>query len=218
MRVLLVEDDKVLVEEVSKALKREGFTVEQTGLGKEGMAFCDAQPPSLVVLDMGLPDVDGSEVLRHIRRRHKDLPVLILTARDSVDDKVSALDGGADDYLAKPFDMPELLARLRVLARRLGTSSTSLIEAHGIVLDLAAHQVSSNGQPLNLSRREYMVLKSLMENMGRVQTKEAIEDKLYGWGEEIASNTIEVHISNLRKKLPKDMIKTIRGVGYMIAK
>ena len=218
MRVLLVEDDRVLVEEVSKALKREGFTVEEAGLGKEGMALCDAQPPSLVVLDMGLPDVDGSEVLRHIRKRHKDLPVLILTARDSVDDKVSALDGGADDYLAKPFDMPELLARLRVLARRLGTSSTSLIEAHGIALDLAAHQVSSEGEPLNLSRREYMVLKSLMENMGRVQTKEAIENKLYGWGEEIASNTIEVHISNLRKKLPKDVIKTIRGVGYMIAK
>ncbi len=218
MRVLLVEDDRVLAAEVSRAIEREGFTVEQTGLGKEAMAFCDSLPPSLVVLDMGLPDMDGGQVLRHIRRSRKDLPVLILTARDSVDDKVRALDGGADDYLAKPFDMPELLARLRVLARRLGTSSSSLIESHGVTLDLAAHTANCDGSPLALSRREYMVLKSLMENLGRVQTKEMLEDKLYGWGDEVASNAIEVHISNLRKKLPGDMIKTIRGVGYVIGK
>lgn len=218
MKILLVEDDRVLAEGISKALQNEGFAVETVAYGKEALAVIESLPPDLLVLDLGLPDIDGNEVLKKLRRKYKGLPVLILTARDSVDDKVTALDGGADDYLAKPFELPELLARLRVLARRLGTSTTSQIEIQGVLLDTTAHEVHVNDEIVNLSRREYMVLKALMENAGRVQTKEMLEDKLYGWGDEVSSNAIEVHISHLRKKLPNAFIKTIRGVGYRVEK
>ncbi len=161
--------------------------------------------------------MDGFEVLKQIRQKHPQLPVLILTARDGLDDRCKGLDLGADDYLVKPFALPELFARLRVIERRLGTASSHLICIAGVELDNAAHHVKVNGELLTLARREYNVLKLLMESAGRIKTREQLEAGLYAWGEEVASNALEVHISNLRKKLPKDFIKTIRGVGYSVS-
>nr|WP_202410509.1 response regulator transcription factor [Pseudomaricurvus sp. HS19] len=216
--MLLVEDDATLSAALVRALRSEGFSVNDVDCGRLALEAVATAPPDLVVLDLGLPDMDGVSVLRQLRQRQASLPVLILTARDGVEDKVAALDLGADDYLAKPFEMAELLARLRVLARRLGTASSSQVQVGPVSLDTASHQVTSDGELLSLSRREYMLLLALMENSGRVLTKDALEHKLYGWGEEVASNAIEVHISNLRKKLPPQFIQTIRGVGYTVAK
>ena len=216
MKILLVEDDRALSDGLSKALGAEGFVVEVEHTGNGGLNSFAMLEPDLVILDLGLPDMDGAEVLSRLRKQSPQLPVLILTARDEITDKVDVLDRGADDYLCKPFAMEELNARLRVLARRIGTASSSRISIGEVTLDLASHNVSVNSEPLSLTRREYMILKALMENSGRIQTKEGLENKLYGWGEEIASNTIEVHISNLRKKLPTQFIKTVRGVGYSI--
>ena len=172
--------------------------------------------PEIIILDIGLPDIDGLTVLKRLRVAHPELPVLLLTARASLDAKVAGLDSGADDYLPKPFEMEELLARLRVLQRRLSAVKSSSIRIGSIILDTTSHDVRIDDKPIDLSRREYMLLKALMENARRVQTREALETKLYSWGEEIASNAIEVHIHNLRKKLPSDFIKTVRGVGYVV--
>lgn len=218
MNILLVEDDLDLAAGLVKALRREGFTVNHVPYGREAVLSVKTEAPDMVILDLGLPDIDGLQVLEGIRTAHRSLPVLILTARDGLDDKVMALDTGADDYLSKPFEMDELLARLRVVARRLGTSQNSKIELHGVSLDTRHHEVLVDHVPVKVSRREYMLLMALMENSGRVQTKEMLEQKLYGWGEEVVSNAIEVHVSNLRKKLPADFIKTVRGVGYSISK
>jgi DNA-binding response OmpR family regulator len=154
--------------------------------------------------------------LRQLRREHRELPVLVLTARDSLGDKVAGLDSGADDYLAKPFEMAELLARLRVLGRRIGTSSSNVISIGTVSLDTSNQAVTVNGVPTELPRREYMLLKVLMENAGRVQTRDSLENKLYSWGEEVASNALEVHIHHLRKKLGTEFIATVRGVGYTV--
>ena len=171
----------------------------------------------MVVLDLGLPDMDGLEVLARLRQGDSHVPVLVLTARDGLDDKVSTLDGGADDYLAKPFDMAELAARLRVFERRLSTAVTSKIVVGDVELDTAAHTVQIQGELLELPRREYMLLKSLLENAGKVLTRESLETRLYSWGEEVASNSLEVHVHHLRKKLPANFIKTVRGIGYTVA-
>jgi DNA-binding response OmpR family regulator len=216
MNILLVEDDADLARGLQKSLKNEGFSVNHVDCGQQALDSILTSEPDLVVLDLGLPDIDGLQVLKKIRANQQAIPILILTARDSINDKVIALDGGADDYLAKPFEMPELLARIRVLARRLSSSVSSHIVLGDVSLNAAAHQASVAGTELDLSRREYMLLKALMENIGRIQTKESLEGKLYGWGEEVSSNTIEVHISNLRKKIPNGFIKTIRGVGYTV--
>jgi DNA-binding response OmpR family regulator len=168
------------------------------------------------VLDIGLPDIDGINVLKQLRKTDAELPVLLLTARDSVEDKVAGLDSGADDYLAKPFEMTELLARLRVLERRLASIKTSEISVGEIVLDTLKQTVMLADEPLELARREYMLLKTLLENAGRVQTRAVLEQRLYSWGEEVSSNALEVHIHHLRKKLGNDFIKTIRGVGYKV--
>jgi DNA-binding response OmpR family regulator len=217
MKLLVVEDDVDLAAGLVKALRREGFAADAVGTGREAMHSIDIDPPDLVILDRGLPDMDGIAALKMWRAKNKNLPVLILTARSGLEDKVNALDLGADDYLAKPFEMAELLARLRVLLRRMGTALSSYIHIGDVRVDLAGNQASLGDEDLKLSRREFMLLRSLMENAGRIQTKESLEKKLYGWGEEIASNVIEVHISNLRKKLPADFIHTVRGVGYTIA-
>lgn len=172
--------------------------------------------PDVVVLDLGLPDIDGLDVLAYIRRKKSRTPVLILTARSGLNDKVNALDTGADDYLAKPFEMRELLARLRVISRRLGTADSSEVVIGSVVLNTVAHQLLVDSEKVRLPKKEYMILKILMEEAGRVKTKEMLENNLYEWGESIGSNAIEVHISNLRKKLPDNFIKTIRGVGYTI--
>lgn len=218
MQLLLVEDDSLLAEGVVSALKRAGFAVNWLASGKAACTYLVAEPPDILLLDLGLPDMDGLDILKIVRQKKLRTQVLILTARDSTTDKVAGLDLGADDYLTKPFAVDELLARLRVLERRLGNASSSIISLHEVALNTAQHQVSLAGEPLNLSRREYMLLKALMENIGVIQTRESLEAKLYSWGDEVASNAIEVHIHNLRKKLPGDFIRTIRGIGYMVPK
>ena len=216
MPILLVEDDCDLAAGLKRALQNEGFAVNHVATGADALAAIKTEAPEIVILDIGLPDIDGLTVLKRLRVAHPELPVLLLTARASLDDKVAGLDSGADDYLPKPFDMDELFARLRVLRRRLGTVKSSSINIGAIMLDTTNHEVRTDGNAIELSRREYMLLKALMENAGRVQTREALETKLYSWGEEIASNAVEVHIHILRKKLTPNFIKTIRGVGYVV--
>ena len=218
MQILLVEDDVPLATGLQKTLTVEGFVVNCVGSGEAAINTIKTETPDIVVLDIGLPIMDGLEVLRSIRPQFPELPVLLLTARDSVTDKVAGLDSGADDYLTKPFDIEELIARLRVFERRLGTSSNSCISIQGVELDTTSHLVNLDNAQLDLSRREYMLLKALMESAGKILSKVQLESKLYSWGEEINSNTIEVHIHNLRKKLHKDFIKNVRGIGYTIKK
>lgn len=216
MQILLVEDDQSLAGGLCKALRNEGFVTNHVAEGKAALHVVDVEPPDIVVLDLGLPDMDGLDVLRKIRRQNASLPVLILTARSSVDARVSGLDGGADDYLPKPFETPELIARLRVIGRRLSTTPDSRIRAGNVELDTINQQLFLDGDAVELPRREYMLLKCLMENIGKVQTRQQLETRLYAWGEEVASNAIEVHIHHLRKKLGNDLIRTVRGVGYTI--
>ncbi|MDB4409305.1 response regulator transcription factor [Gammaproteobacteria bacterium] len=218
MQILLVEDDILLADGLRTALKREGFAVNHVATGKQALTTLATDKPEILILDLGLPDMDGLAVLKRLRAGDHAPQVLILTARDATEDKVSGLDLGADDYLVKPFEMPELLARLRALERRTGGVKTSSISNDGVVLDTLAHSVSVDGEALELPRREYMLLKALMENPGRVLSRETLEEKLYGWGEELASNSIEVHIHHLRKKIRADFIKTVRGVGYSVSK
>jgi DNA-binding response OmpR family regulator len=216
MSILLVEDDATLAQGLLTALRKKGLTVNHVSKGADALHVIATEPPDLVILDLGLPDMDGLNVLNRLRAVATDLPVLLLTARDSINDKVAGLDSGADDYLAKPFEMPELLARIRALSRRINTASSHIICIGDTELDTATQQVSVNGSPVELRRREYMLLRTLMENSGRVQTRDSLERKLYSWGEEVSSNALEVHIHRLRKKLGNDIVKTIRGVGYTV--
>jgi DNA-binding response OmpR family regulator len=216
MQILIVEDDRPLAQGLKIALRKQGYAVNHVESGKDCLHVVATEDPGIVVLDLGLPDIDGLKVLREIRAKNDSLPVILLTARDSTGDKVAGLDCGADDYLAKPFEMTEFLARLRVLERRLGTSKTNLISLGDVDLDTAAQTVTFQKQHVEFSRREFMLLKSLMENAGKVLTRTTLESKLYSWGEEVCSNALEVHIHHLRKKLGTDFIKTVRGVGYKV--
>jgi two-component system, OmpR family, response regulator QseB len=216
MQVLLIEDDASLAEGLKRSLSREGFIVNHLTEGKQAVSAVATAPPDMLVLDLGLPDMDGQQALRAIRKLNAELPILILTARASLEDKVTGLDNGADDYLAKPFEIDELLARLRVFERRLSSFKHADLTIGNVTMDSKAQTVRVSDQEIELSRREFMLLKMLMENAGRVQTRDSLEGKLYSWGEEIASNAIEVHIHHLRKKLPDNFIKTVRGVGYTI--
>ena len=216
MQILLVEDDRALASALQEALRQQDYAINVVASGEAAVYVINTDPPDLVILDLGLPDIDGIEVLKRVRQKQHDLPILLLTARSRVEDKISGLDSGADDYLAKPFEMEELFARLRVLARRLNTSKTAEIAIGEVSLDINLKTVSFGGSELELSRKEYMLLKSLMENAGRVQTRHTLESRLYSWGEEVASNALEVHIHHLRKKLGSDFIKTVRGVGYKV--
>ena len=216
MRILLVEDDEPLSTALSSSLRGANYVVDCVYRGKEALAMLTAEQTDIVILDLGLPDMDGLEVLRQIRQKVKDMPVIILTARDKVTDKILGLDAGADDYLPKPFDMDELFARLRVLERRLGTASTAMVKIGEVALNTQTLELTVAGEAVSLPRRELMLLKVLMENGGRIQPKQKLESRLYEWGDEVSSNTIEVHIHHLRKKLPENFIKTIRGVGYSI--
>ena len=216
MRILLVEDDEPLSAALSNSLRGANYVVDCVYRGKEALAMLTAEQTDIVILDLGLPDMDGLEVLRQIRQKVKDMPVIILTARDKVTDKILGLDAGADDYLPKPFDMDELFARLRVLERRLGTASTAMVKIGKVALNTQTLELTVAGEAVSLPRRELMLLKVLMENGGRIQPKQKLESRLYEWGDEVSSNTIEVHIHHLRKKLPENFIKTIRGVGYSI--
>ena len=218
MHLLLVEDDHLVAQGLIRSLRQEGYSVEHSGSVKQAIECLSSDEIELVILDLGLPDGDGTQILRHIKSQKKVIPVVILTARSSIDDKVNGLDLGADDYLAKPFDPAELFARLRVASRRINQTQSSLLHCGDITLDSSAHTVNVSGQSLTLPRKEYMLLKALMENQGRVQSKQQLENKLYQWGEEIGSNAIEVHIHHLRKKFPSDFIKTLRGIGYVVGK
>lgn len=218
MQILLVEDDLSLADGLQRALKREGFSVNHVDRGRTALHAIDTDTPDIVILDLGLPDMDGLDVLKEIRRSTANPLVMVLTARDTTADKVTGLDRGADDYLAKPFEMPELLARLRALERRVSSARSSEITLGPVVLDTLTHQVTVAGRQVELPRREFMLLKLLMENPGRILSRESLETKLYGWGEEVSSNSVEVHIHHLRKKIAPEFIKTVRGVGYTVSK
>lgn len=218
MQIMLVEDDALLADGIVRALKRDGFAVNWLSDGRSVQNSLVAEAPDVLVLDLGLPDMDGLELLAWLRGKGLLMPVLILTARDSTSDKVAGLDKGADDYLAKPFDIQELSARLRALERRIGMEKQTEIRIGTVLLDTAAHRVTVDGDEVPLSRREYMLLKALMEAAGSIQTRQALESKLYSWGEEVGSNAVEVHIHNLRKKLNTDLIQTVRGIGYTVRK
>ena len=217
MNVLLVEDDLPLAAGVTQALRDKDYVVNQVGLGQHALDTIKVDPPDILILDLGLPDMDGIEVLKKLRQTNPELPVLLLTARISVEEKVQGLDAGADDYLAKPFNISELLARLRVMERRLSPGHSTLIKVGPLSFDSLSCQVTLNGESLVLSRREYMLLKILVENAGRVMTRSRLESGLYSWDEGVGSNALEVHVHNLRKKLGPDLIKTVRGVGYRLA-
>jgi len=214
MRLLLVEDDHDLSRAVEKALTAEGYAVDAVSTGEGALFLASKTDPEAVILDLGLPDVDGLSVLLSIRRLRPTVPVLILTARDSVNDRVGGLDAGADDYLTKPFEIPELIARLRAITRRLSGRTANKLEVGEVTLDVDAHTVLLGGEPVELSGREYALLQTFMENSARLLTREQLEGSLYAWGDEVASNAIEVHIHSLRKKLGKSFIKTVRGIGY----
>lgn len=216
MHILLVEDDLSLADSLTTALSREGFTTNHVASGKAALLAVETEPPQLVILDLGLPDMDGLDVLKQLHQGKEPLLVLVLTARNTTEDKVSGLDLGADDYLAKPFEITELFARLRALERRTALQQTTDISIGPVTLDTVKYKVSVNASEIELTRREFMLLKALMEYPGRVLSRNKLESRLYGWGEELASNSIDVHIHNLRKKLPSGFIKTIRGIGYTI--
>jgi two-component system OmpR family response regulator len=218
MRILLVEDDIPLARELKTSLKNQGHAVDHIALGKEALSSAVTHNCNLVILDLGLPDMDGLDVLKSLKQTNKRLPVLILTARDGIESKVTGLDLGADDYLSKPFSSEELFARIRVIERKLGTNDSALICIANVILDTRANTLSVDNTDVPLSRRELMIAKALMEHEGRIQSKDSLESTLYEWGDEISSNAIEVHVSNLRKKLPKDFIHTVRGVGYVVRK
>ncbi|URR00604.1 response regulator transcription factor [Pseudoalteromonas sp. SCSIO 43095] len=218
MHLLLVEDDHLVAQGLCRSLRQEGYSVEHSATVKHALQCLGSGEIELVILDLGLPDSDGSQILKHIKAQKKVIPVVILTARSSIDDKVQGLDMGADDYLAKPFEPAELFARLRVASRRVNQAQSSLLQCGDVTMDTSAHSVTLNDELLSLPRKEYMLLKALLENQGRVQSKQQLENKLYQWGEEVGSNTIEVHIHHLRKKFPSDFIKTLRGIGYVVGK
>jgi len=218
MRILLVEDDLPLAQALQQSLRHEGFVVNHVETGKDALTSLSTQEHDMAILDLGLPDIDGLLVLKKLRAKKHTIPVIILTARDTIEQRVQGLDFGADDYLVKPFDINELLARLRVIERRLGTADAAIISLATVKIDTTAHKVFLSEQELACSKKEYMVLKALMENAGRIQSREQIESRLYDWGEEVMSNAVEVHIHNLRKKLPDKFIQTVRGVGYTIHK
>jgi len=216
MRILLVEDDKLLGDGVQAGLEQCGFNVDWVHDGVAAELALKTGEYAGVVLDLGLPRLSGLELLARLRNGRNKVPVLILTARDRVEDRIKGLDAGADDYLVKPFDLHELAARLRALVRRSRGEAESRLRVGEIELDAAARCVRYRGKPVELSVREFALLEELMLNAGRVLTREQLAQRLYSWGEEIESNAIEVHVHHLRRKLAPQLLRTVRGVGYML--
>ncbi len=219
MRILIAEDDELIADALIRALKRAGYAVDHVGSGSEADAALASQTYDLLVLDLGLPRMSGLEVLQRLRARKSTCPVLILTARDAVQDRVSGLDAGADDYLTKPFALPELEARVRALTRR-GTGQARVVTLGPLTYDQADHAVTIDGHLLDLSAREVGVLEVLLLRVGRLVSKEHLVDHLCGWGEEVSLNAIEVYVHRLRKKLESSGLKiaTVRGLGYCLEK
>ncbi|MDF1757927.1 MAG: response regulator [Legionellaceae bacterium] len=218
MRLLLVEDDELLGDALKTGLTQFKYAVDWLQDGESALLALKSESFDLIILDLGLPKLLGMKLLKIIRKNSIDTPVLILTARDSVEDRVQGLDNGADDYMTKPFDLCELSARIRALIRRSQGRADSAIYYENIILDPASHSVTLDKSPVNFSRREFALLHKLLENQGQVLSKEVLIQSIYGWDEDIESNALEVHIHNLRKKISTNFIKTIRGVGYLVEK
>jgi len=216
MRILLVEDDVMIGESLHKALSHSGYAVDWAKDGDAAELSLSTQEYDIMLLDLGLPKKSGIDVLKTLRAKKNSLPVLILTARDSTSDKVIGLDAGADDYLIKPFELEELGARIRALTRRRNGRVEPLMSAGNMQLNPTTHEMIINGKPALLAAREYALMQALMERPGAILSVAELEDKLYGWNEEVESNAIEVHIYQLRKKLGKKAISNVRGVGYRI--
>jgi len=216
MRLLLVEDDRMIGDSLRAALRLEGYAVDWVRDAAAAQSTLASERFDLVLLDLGLPKGDGLEVLRALRSRHDATPVIVLTARDGVGDRVAGLDAGADDYLVKPFELDELSARMRAVLRRHSGRAQPLLTHGGVTLDPATRQVTRDGVPVLLSAREFAVLEALMARPGALLSRAQLEDRLYGWGEEIESNAVSVYIRQLRRKLGADFIRNVRGVGYFV--
>ncbi len=216
MRLLLVEDDPMIGDGVQRGLRQEGHTVDWVRDGDAAALAIAEGVHEMLLLDLGLPRLSGLDLLASLRRQGVELPVLVITARDAVADRVKGLDAGADDYLVKPFDLDELSARIRALMRRRGGRASPLIEHGALTLDPATRAVTLEGHPVSLSGREFALLRALLERPGMPLSRAQLEERLYGWGEEVESNAVEVHIHSLRRKLGAAWIRNVRGVGYLV--
>ncbi|NJD32603.1 MAG: response regulator transcription factor [Gammaproteobacteria bacterium] len=216
MRLLLAEDDPMIGEAVRDGLHRQGFAVDWVQDGAAADLALETGTYDLCLLDLGLPRKEGLQILKGLRRKGSALPVVVMTARDSITDRVEGLDAGADDYVVKPFELSELAARVRAVLRRKGGRAAPVITHLDVTLDPATHEVRREGQVVPLSAREFAVLHALMEHPGRILSRAQLEERLYGWDEEVGSNVVEVHIHSLRRKLGADFIRNVRGVGYRV--
>lgn len=216
MKLLIVEDDELLQQGLVMALAAEGYACDCALTAAQANTLIDTSQYSMVILDLGLPDVDGSALLRQWRRRQLDLPVLILTARDALEDRVDGLDAGADDYLIKPFALIELQARVRALIRRYQGHSDNLLQQDDLTLNLSSQQVYLQQQPIDITPKEFALLSRLIMRAGQTVNRELLQQDLYAWNDDLGSNTLEVHVHNLRRKLGKDRIRTVRGIGYRL--
>jgi two-component system OmpR family response regulator len=219
MRVLLVEDDLMIGEAIRGALKDAAYAVDWLKNGQTALDTLDCQHYELVLLDLGLPGKDGLDVLDSIRRKDNSVPVLIITARDGLDAMIHGLDGGADDYLLKPFEIAELLARMRAVLRRKGGAAAPVLTNGIVSLDPSTHEASTReGNAVQLSNREFALLQALLARPGAILSRSELEERIYGWGEEVESNAVDFLIHALRKKLGSEVIKNVRGVGWMVSK
>lgn len=216
MKILIVEDDTLLQQGLTQALTGEGYAVDCAASAAQAIAYLHSGQYSVIVLDLGLPDRDGADLLRQWRKEQVDLPVLILTARDALSDRVDGLDAGADDYLVKPFALVELKARVRALIRRYQGRSDNLLQHGDLALNLSSQQVAVDNQPVEVTPKEFSLLTRMLMRIGQTVHRETLLQDLYSWQDDTGSNTLEVHIHNLRRKLGKDRIKTVRGVGYRL--
>ncbi len=218
MRILLAEDDDMIADALATALTAKGFSVDRVGDGEMALAALRLGGHAMGLLDLGLPILDGAAVLQQARRSGVTVPVLIITARDGIQDRINGLDVGADDYIVKPFEVDELLARMRAVFRRHAGQAQSLLVAGEVSLDLASHTVSYRGMSHVLPAREFSLVQSLAQRPGMILGKTLLEDRLYGWGEEVKSNAVDVLIHYIRRKFDKDIIRNVRGAGWMIPK
>ena len=217
MRLLLVEDDPMIGSAARRGLMQAGFTVDWVTDGRSAQAAIANAVYDALLLDLGLPQVDGLTLLQQLRARHDTLPVLVISARDAVRQRVAGLDAGADDYLAKPFDLDELVARISALLRRRAGAASSVMTVGDLTLDPVHRSITLRGDDVRLTAKEFALLETLMRRPGAVLSRERLEESIYGWGEEIGSNAVEVHLHNLRRKLGTDVVRNVRGVGYRIA-
>jgi DNA-binding response OmpR family regulator len=218
MRILLIEDDRMIGTSLSAALGREGMSVDWVRNGEDGAEALAVGGHTLVLLDLGLPGQSGLDLLKSARRSGNRIPVLVVTARDGLDDRIVGLDLGADDYIVKPFETRELIARMRAVLRRHAGAAHSLLEAGELELDLASCQLHYHGTTCVLPAREFALMRALVEHPGRILSRKQIEERIYGWGDEVESNAVDVLIHSIRKKFDKDIIRNVRGAGWMVLK